>query len=204
MKQGLSKREKILILVAVVVVLIYGAFQFGITPVYNKYSEKQLKYEDLSYEKKLLDEKLKNRYDIRENYTNSEENFIEIKEQYPNIMSNEEIDRVLTGICLQNKLNPTLLGISDGTASGKTLGQQASKKEETQKTSFFTVVTATMNLRGDYASLKGLINTVNEIAYIRISRVSFSFDREGTGASASNISVFFEVTMLNNVEDSEE
>ena len=55
MKQGLSKREKILIVLLAVIALVYGTFQFGISPAYRSYNEKKEELENVTYEKKLID-----------------------------------------------------------------------------------------------------------------------------------------------------
>jgi|GEM_PF-2213548 len=112
MNQGLSKREKILIFIAVIVVLVFVAFQFLIMPSYNRYTAKLDEYNNLDYEKELLDMKFQSEELTRNNYIDFEQDFMEIKERYPAVMSNEELDRMMTGLCLENKLNPVMLEIS--------------------------------------------------------------------------------------------
>jgi len=212
MNQGLSKRERILIFIAAIVVLVFVAFQFFIMPAYNKYTAKLDEYDNLSYEKELLDMEFRSEELTRNNYIDFEKEFIEIKERYPVVMSNEELDRMMTGLCLENKLNPVMLEISvEETAEEETEvqteEQPESAEEETDSTEDetdsaeeqavpFVVATVKMNLGGDYNSMKGLIDTVENIDYIQITQISYAKEKDTSTPSDSNISVIFEVTML--------
>ena len=208
MNQELSKREKILIFIAVIVVLVFVAFQFFIMPVYSKYTAKSDEYYNLSYEKEQLDMKIQSEELTRNNYIDLEKDFMEIKESYPAVMSNEELDRMITGLCLENKLNPVMLEISvEETAEEGTEAQTESAEEETDSAEEqtdsaeeqkvpFVVATVTMNLSGDYNSMKGLIDTVEGIDYIQITQISYAKEKDTGTPSDSNISVIFEVTML--------
>jgi len=208
MNQELSKREKILIFIAVIVVLVFVAFQFFIMPVYSKYTAKSDEYDNLSYEKEQLDMKIRSEELTRNNYIDLENDFMEIKESYPAVMSNEELDRMMTGLCLENKLNPVKLEISvEETAEEGTEAQTESAGEETDSTEDetdsaeeqavpFVVATVKMNLGGDYNSMKGLIDTVEGKDYIQITQISYAKEKDTSTPSDSNISVIFEVTML--------
>ena len=212
MNQGLSKRERILIFIAAIVVLVFVAFQFFIMPAYNKYTAKLDEYDNLSYEKELLDMEFRSEELTRNNYIDFEKEFIEIKERYPVVMSNEELDRMMTGLCLENKLNPVMLEISvEETAEEETEvqteEQPESAEEETDSAEEqtdsaeeqkvpFVVATVTMNLSGDYNSMKGLIDTMEGIDYIQITQISYAKEKDTGTPSDSNISVIFEVTML--------
>lgn len=192
MKTGLSKREKYLVIAAAAVVLIYIGIQFGIIPAYNYYQDGLETLDVVSTEKTLMDMKLANEASTRSGYENAVSKFEDITERYPAVMPNEKVDRILTGLCLESGLSPVMLGIDVSTAPA----QAEAGGDEEETTEAFRVVTATMNLSGSYDNLKRLINAVERIEYIRFTRVSYTENVENDRAGVSNISVLFEVTML--------
>lgn len=213
MKTGFTKREKIMIMGASIFILVFLSFQYVIKPLNNQYIEKSEEYENLDVEKTLLDVALGNETAAYSNHENAEKTFNEIKTRYPLLMPNEKLDRILTEICLDNKLTPVTLGISDAVGFVPEKTEEENSSEETQKqdsaeepedaivkSPVFSVVTATMTLKGDYNSLKSLIAAIDKMDYIRISRLSFSLSKDINNTDMPNVSVFFEITMLNDMQ----
>lgn len=202
MKTALTNREKALLFIAAIVGVVFLAFNFLIMPTYDLYTGMLDEYDALTAEKMLLEIKLQNEESTRTGHDNAENAYNEAVRPYPAVMPNEEVDRILTGICLKNNLAPVMLGLSDAKAFGTDEKNGSSNPEdgEAQNPPVFVVVTANMVLIGDYDSLKNLINTVDSMSYIRISRVSYSNNLKEDEPAQSNISVFFEVTMLNDTQ----
>ncbi|MGL4789807.1 MAG: hypothetical protein ACRCW1_00240, partial [Anaerotignaceae bacterium] len=118
----------------------------------------------------------------------------DIRNRYPQEMPNEEVDKLLTGICLENRLYPTMLGISDIKRT-----QFSGETEDVAllaNAPHFAVITVAMNVNGDYESLKSLINHVERIEYIRISGLTYAKNQSQQGTE-EKFSLKFEVTLLN-------
>ena len=78
MKQGLTKREKILIFSAVLIVLIYLAFQFGFIPLSSYYTDALTERDHLSEEKATIENNIANKSSISEANKNANRKFDEI------------------------------------------------------------------------------------------------------------------------------
>ncbi len=225
MKFSISKREKILIFAASILIIVLVMFQFVITPLYNGYTKKQNELNDLTAEMTALDEKLANEKASRQRLNKANETYKDIIKRYPLLMPNEDIDRLLTGICVENKLNPIMLGMTavtseaspssttedttkaqpsntttdqttDTTDTSQTEGATDTEVQEpTKPQPTFTVVSAAMTLKGDYNSLKSLITHTEKLEYIRINHLSFADQATDT---APSISIVFEISMITN------
>lgn len=212
MKTGLNKREKIMILGAAIFVLIFLSFNYMIIPLNKQYIQKTEEYDSLDMERELVESKFNNEALTYVGHQRGEEAFNEIKKDYPFVMPNEQLDSILTKICLDNRLTPVTLGISDAEdfvlkkpdeeteeeVEEENIPNESEESEETAPPSALLVVTATMTLRGEYNSIKNLIDEIDKIDYIRISRLTFSLNNDTPTTNMPNISIFFEITMLNN------
>ena len=196
MKITLTKREKILLFSAVLLVFVYLAFQFGFLPLYERYSEAQSVHERLSEVRATGDRNIANRNAIIEANNNAHIRLEGLLRDYPLLVPNEEVDTTLTHLCLRNMLRPSMLRITrppphePGSQSGPN-GDDAQNNEPP----VFTVITAAMNVSGTYASLMNLFDEVDTMPYIRITNVSYSESRDES--DDASISLTFELTYIN-------
>jgi hypothetical protein len=192
MKLEMSKRERILILIALALLITFVSVRFIIMPLRDGYTAMLEEYEALTMEKQLLDLKLMNEETTRMGYENARSSFEDMKNRYPPFMSNADIDRELTGMCVRNRLNPISLSIIERT------GLSTSAEDESYPV---YVVTASMTMNGGYDSINNLISAAEATEHIRITRLSFSFDIDMNAAGRPNAALLFEVTMLGELED---
>lgn len=206
MKTLLSKRERILLLAMAAVVIIYVGLQFFIIPYYNDYTDKQEQYEQLLFDKGAMEAKLGNDAAIRLNNKETENEINELKSVYPTSLTSSEADQIISGLCRKSGLSPVSLGMSDAknyeAASGKEQnsngdGEQGAKSARSPA---FSVITANMTMSGSYDSLMNLLDMAEELEYIRISKVAYTESRDSGKTGASNISVTFEISMLNEMQ----
>jgi len=197
MKTGLKKREKILVFIAVVVGLISLTSTYVISPMYSLYGEKQAEYDRLTHEQFQLETKFANEAVYRQSNDDARSGFDKITRRYPQIMPNDEIDNLLTGLCLRNDLKPTSLRLSDAAA----YTVQGEPDTEEGLVPAFSTVSADMTLQGSYDSLISLIGAVARYDYIRITGVRYTQPRILREIiDIPDIAVSFEVTMMNPVE----
>lgn len=207
MSQGLSKSEKRMIFIGALVILCFVAFQFLINPMYKSISVLEEEYGALVSQKEYLEAKIQNEPIARAAHESAVEALEGVKARYPEALPNEEIDKLLSSMCLENNLYPVRLGISAGEIRKKAPveSEDGSVVEpEVEQAPAYTTVMALMELDGDYDSLKGLVSEVEKTDYIRITKLTYSSlpDDSGTDNQMSaGISVQFEITMLNNTQD---
>lgn len=190
MKPGLSKRERYLLIMAAAALILFVGIQYGITRSYNAYQTALEMHENLRMEKVLMESKLAAENETYENNAEAIARFEEVADRIPQVMPNELIHRMLTELCVQCDVTPMMLGIS-GNENKKTSGS-----EDASEAAFVTV-TANMSLSGDYAAINKLIKEVSEIEYITMNKISFANNLNEVRFGSSNISVMFEVLMLN-------
>jgi len=160
MKQGLTKREKLMLLIAGLLLLMYFAFQFGFVPLYNSYQEAVIERDRLHSERLALELSILNLNSIIEANKAANNEFDEITKDYPLLIPNEEIDSLLTNLILSSGLSPRTLNIFTAPADADSI--------------LFTIINVSMSVEGSYVSLLRLLDEVAKIPNISISTMSFS------------------------------
>jgi hypothetical protein len=196
MKHGLSKREKTLLFCVGLIALVYISFQFGIYPLYTRYIAGQDEQARLADEITFFEINLTNELAIRGGNRAAHEEFEALKQAFPPRMPNEAIDSILTGMCLRNGLSPTMLRITEVDAPQESPAPNSSGEQEAA-VPIFVIVTANMNLAGEYSALVDLLDEVESIEHIRLTQVSYSEPSRIVSQGSANISLVFELTMLN-------
>jgi hypothetical protein len=223
----LTTREKTLLFVTLLVAAIALTIQFAIIPMYNAYSEKTDLHDRLLDRRSDLDAKLAREPAVVREYNRSLDLFAELGTVYPETVPNEDIDRLITRLIVSNGFVPMSLQIGAPTAltiRGADIEAPQETEEAEQRTmsalttmrearsggspppaqpagdstrAALLIVPVSMNIEGDYPSLKRLIAELNRTDYIRLTRVSYNIDA-GAGLNATNIfAIAFEITMLN-------
>jgi len=163
MKQGLTKREKLFLLIAGLLLLMYLAFQFGFVPLYNKYSELKAERDLLNAQRVELELKILNLQSIEEANNIANDEFAEITKDYPLLITNEEIDTVLTNLILSTGMSITSVRFFTPPSDDDSV--------------LFTIVGATMSVQGSYVSLLQLLDEVETIPNMSITTMTFSESR---------------------------
>ena len=190
MKQGLSKREKILLFSAGLLVLFYLSVQFAIIPLANRYRDGVQDRNTLSIEERHVRTEIANKQSTEQANIEAKTKFEAIKQEYPLLVPNEEVVTILTNLCLKNALSPSRLSIITPTAPSR-----SGNGPETPG-SLFTIITASTNLTGTYSSLTRLLDEVDTMQYIRITNLGYSASRQADD-DISSITLSFELTFIN-------
>ena len=213
-KKGLSRREKVLL----IVMLVFGSFalmtMFVILPLYNQLNDMNTEYGYLETERMQTEVKLAAEAVARDNYTNVYNALILNSERFLNPSLSNEIGRMLTSLCERYGLQPISQQLSapkdfvpagaggSGNVSGSNSGSNSSNNSGNSSGnnsgdgSVFLIVSASMAVKGTYDELKDLLDAVENIEYFRVTRVSFSRNTTDTELPLDRISLNFEVTML--------
>jgi hypothetical protein len=180
MKTGLKKREKFLLFIAFAVGLISLTATYVITPMYNSFGDKQEQLEALMLEKMMLDLKIAGEQTYLQANMAAHEAYDEIARKYRLNMPNNEIDRIITDLCVRQNFNRPSLRFG---ASQEPYGYA------------FTVVPASLSLFGTYSGLLSLIDEVGRVDYLRLSHVGYVATKGDERRPPYTVT--FEVTMMN-------
>jgi len=190
-KSGLNKREKTLIFIALLLLLIYLVIQFAIYPLFNRYVDSVQERIYLTTEKAQVEADIANLASIEEANTVANEKFERIVQEYPLLIPNEEIDRILTDMCISNGLKPTALRFTDSFG----VPNSSDQKDDQY---LFTVVVASMSMTGRYDSMVKLIDDVADSQFINISNLGYTVNNSTSGdEETANITMAFELTFIN-------
>jgi len=176
MIQGLSKREKILLFAAGLVVVFYLSIQFVILPLATRYVTSLDERNHLREEQARVDADIAQKPAIESENAEANRRFTELKQEYPLLVPNEEVVTTLTNLCILNGLSPSMLNITSKPPAAST-GEDGSESEETD-VSQFTIIEATVNVSGSYESLTKLLDEVDTKQYIRIATMSYTVNSQ--------------------------
>ena len=198
MIQGLSKREKILLFAAGLVVILYLSVQFVILPLATRYVSSLSERDHLRTEQAKIDADINNKAAIENENREANQRFEAIKKEYPLLVPNEEVATILTNLCITNGLSPSMLSISPP----PTATTQTTQEGEEQSESLFTIITATINVSGTYNSLTRLLDEVDEKQFIRITNMTYREQRQQNDDAINvlpetDVTLNFELTFVN-------
>ena len=193
MTKGITKREKILIFSAGLLALFYLVFQFGFLPMHARYAEAQAERERLAEEKEKVEANIIHEPSIIDANKDARDRYDQIKRDFPLLAEDEEIDAVLTDLCVSNNLIPTSLSIDRPDA---VTPQETQNEEQDAGEPLFTVISVKMNVTGNIPSLIGLLDDLEQLPYIRLANVSYSEGR-AEEVIRGNIQLTFELTYIN-------
>jgi len=197
-KKTLTKREQTMMLALVIIAVFAVMILYVIIPSYNRLVDKQDELSALEYERTNIVAAIAAEQYIRENHSAAvAQHRVNSSGLLAESMTNE-IGRMLTSLCERHGLQPIdqnlmrpvdfFIDEDDGTSTGDNdVGRE--------KDTVFLVITATMTLQGEYGNLMQLLDTVEGIEYIRISRVTYVRSQD-SNLRPDRMVVQFEVTML--------
>ncbi|MCL2069066.1 MAG: hypothetical protein FWH00_04120 [Oscillospiraceae bacterium] len=198
MKAGMSKREKILIFIAITVGLVMLAYTYVLLPMYLGYARLQEDLDSAIHERTMLEAMFQTEDALIRHNDIALGDFEEITAKYPPVMLNNQIDDILTDMCVRYNFTPVLLTMP---AIPIPLMHGTSEGDEPA----FGVIPAEMRLIPTYSAysyndLLSLINEIERYDYIRITALRYErHDRPqilGDLTFRDEIKITFEVTML--------
>ncbi|MCL2424792.1 MAG: hypothetical protein FWD05_00475 [Oscillospiraceae bacterium] len=194
-KRGLSKRERILFFIALLLLLTYLTVQFAIYPLFSKYIDGTQERNQLITERAQVEADLLNAAEIEERNMAAIVKYEQILQGYPAFIPNEEIDRILTDLCITNGLKPTALRFTNSFGAPQPGDDSDDQLEDSY---LFTVVVATMNMTGNYSSLVELVDDITEMQFIHITNLGYSVNNNSISEDENaNITMAFELTFTN-------
>jgi len=189
-KKGLTKREKVMLLLLLVVGLFAIMVMYVIIPLYNSLEEKRAELINLQLEQSRVQAVMASEGNIGNNRNDVVNRFEFESNRYLPDSHSSEIGRMLNQLCQRYDLRWVDQVINDP----KPFVMQNS--ENSAEDSIFLITSATMTTTGDFQRLKALLDAVEKIDYIRISSVSYVWNDDIEMPISDRIKIGFEVTML--------
>jgi hypothetical protein len=169
-------------------------------PLMAEYLDKSEQYDTLIVQTANIDSKLLTEVQIKANGEKVEVELEKIYKEYPYEIYNDEIDALLTGICLSNGLSPTALRLRAGEKFQEALADEfeiKSSKDELEGEVFvpdFRSVQAMMQLEGNYTNFQKLLKQISGTPNIRV--LQFKCRSEGTTEfNPTEYEIEFEIIM---------
>lgn len=213
----LTDREKSLLYILAIMLILLVGVKYIITPTYAKMAE--LKIQSEAVQMKEADT-LATIEGLEATKLETERLMIQIRENSKNIsvfLNDEGVDNLITKLCIENNLKPVALAIeSDPYAKfdiEKMPEKQAASEEalpvdETATTEALAVEPAAINytrtanvnliIQGSKQSMLGFIDKINSVPYLLVESFTSSFsDISGTLLGEQTHSVRIKINMLN-------
>ncbi|MCL2079531.1 MAG: hypothetical protein FWH17_06765 [Oscillospiraceae bacterium] len=195
-KKVFTKREKTLLFGLMCIGILTIMLQFVLVPLYNWMSDSTEEYNALAVEKSQMELALATETDIRARHAEAVSYYDDIHIIYSSESLSSDIGLMLTKLVESHDLLP----ISQTIQNPVNLTVPDADGEESTGDPIFNTVSVTMVVLGDYDAHKSLLDEVEDIEYIRISSVGFSFAEDDSGRHVSGrTTIRFEVLML--IED---
>ena len=185
----LTKREKKLLMIVAVVGPLLLMVQFVILPLNDELADKSAELVRLTDERMDIEMTIAQEPLLRIDFDDAIVGYRELRDTLLSEYLSNEVGREITTlveghgfIALSQDITPHENFIREGiTASSAAI----------------TTTTITQTIRGPYDNLTSLMDSVEEISYVRITRVAFNFEEDEDGHAATDtITVTFEITML--------
>jgi len=187
MKLVITKREKIMLFVVGLIVIVFLAVQFAIVPLSTKYTEGLNERARLQGEIDLHKMEAATIPMLRDRNAETHRRYAELISGYPVIIDNEELDFMLTSLSNEYNLRPASLQISPRPPRPPVPEDGTALQE-------LTKATVQMNVVGNYRSLLRLLDEVSNTTYMRLTNVSYTENTQQP--DLSRISVTYEITFL--------
>ena len=188
-KKSLTKREKVMLIGAGFAGALILMVQFVILPLNTQLEEKRAELAQLEMESAQLQIALSTEAATREEHALAIEEYEGRRTMFLSESLNSVIGRTLTMLVEAHEL----VAISQ-TLSNPTL---FTTEEIDESRAALSSISVAMSISGAYNDLKRLLDTVERVPYLRMSRVSFGILSDTDGQVVTDrMTISFEVSML--------
>lgn len=166
----LSKREKRLLYILACFLIIIAGWFFLIIPSLDKQTLLNQQYETVLMDNYAKQSELDKYLAAPDELKIKQESLKEIIEKYNPVMTNENIDKLLTSAFLSNGLKPISLNISE-------VKPASSSSDESVETSYVTQATISVSVSGTLVQITNTVNSLHEMKGVEVSTFTYT---EGT------------------------
>lgn len=162
----LKPSDVILLKLLACVLIIFFAFRFFVFPGIEKHQNLTSQKDTLTYQKEEMQQTISSKAATEQLIEKQKENLAESAEGFYEVMENQQLDELLTGLALQHNLFPVSLNISQpvaGVPGAYQSGTTDSDSANTESNSFIqylSTVTVSVTLQGTETQICELIDDV--------------------------------------------
>lgn len=197
----LTKREKLLLYILLCIVIVVGGFYFLVSPALNRQLEAREALNLKQTEQLQAEQAIATIVRSKEALDKVQNEIKVLEGKYLSEADNEQIDTLITNLCIAHGLTPTQLSMTDRQALAlPKYGESAEETAAAQGTEGSTqqspvqVMSITIATKGNLSALTSLADAIKDIPYLQINAASAS---EPSGSTykdgALDITVDFEV-----------
>lgn len=162
----LKPSDVILLKLLACVLIIFFAFRFFVFPGIEKHQNLTSQKDTLTYQKEEMQQTISSKAATEQLIEKQKENLAESAEGFYEVMENQQLDELITGLALQHNLFPVSLNISQpvaGVPGAYQSGTTSSDSANTESNSFvqyLSTVTVSVTLQGTETQICELIDDV--------------------------------------------
>ena len=194
----LTEREKKLIYILVLFLLVIGGWFLVIKPSLKNYNQAKLNKANRAAELTKLKDELKDYQQADGQLAILDQNYQVIIDKYNGVYTNDEIDDLITKQIMASGLTPASLNISEGNtveqnSSNSTTNKQ---KEVSTKTTSSNIITKTVTttVQGNLNGVGNLLDKVKTMKGVSVSSMNYS-DKQDSSSQSTNINSY-DITFL--------
>jgi len=188
----LTKREKILINLLIIVVVLYASLNFLILPAFNNLNDIKTQKENASISKFEMQSKINNLEAMQNNTIKTQNEIKVLLDGFDLMAPNEQVERKISDILLANNFTINKLTINDADKAFPQLENGDATKEYIKKKYVISEIYGSVN------NLTNIMDYVNNLKSIRISYLNLEGNFNDLNQNI-NISIEFEVFMYENI-----
>lgn len=191
----LTKREKVLLYVLFVMLILYGIGMFVVKPLFDRNSELENTLFELELEEFEVKSGIINYDRYKQEIESIEEEVDEFLSRINPVLNNQDIDAFVTEIAIRNNLVPKSISINDPVTKEIFPYMQGDKKEEAVSVLASKV---SIRLEGMMESFENLLDLFLQTGSIKIENCNILSGEGGSlGEDASTITIImtFEIYM---------
>lgn len=203
----LTNREKILLYILVcVIILVVGIFLL-IMPAINNHNTLKSEKEAAQLELAAVEKNKVDYSDLDKNIKKVSTDLSEIKKKFYTSMKKEDIDKLITNLCITEGLDPVSLTISDKSSetivsyseylknssesTKSTSLADKNKEEKTDETLSLNMYQVDLTVKGKIAYLQTLVNDVKDLKTIKVSEVNYADQTEDDKEMKISFKLYF-------------
>lgn len=162
----LKPSDVILLKLLACVLIIFFSFRFFVFPGIEKHQDLISQKDTLTYQKEEMQQTISSKAATEQLIEKQKDNLSESAEGFYEVMENQQLDELLTGLALQHNLFPVSLNISQavaGVPGAYQSGTTSSDSTNTESNSFIqylSTVTVSVTLQGTETQICELIDDV--------------------------------------------
>lgn len=199
MNYKLSKREKTLMYILLLLVIVLSGWFLMVEPSLSEYNQKQTILSEKQMQLSTLKATYADYVDAPAKAVDESAKYLTNKENFYQSMTNEDIDKLMTRMALLHSLKPLSLSIGQSEAANITsyvnsLDEDKNSTSDNEEDTLINKVEISMSLAGDLYNAFALADDIKDSTSMRLKNYSYV---RGETVQDSSMVLVFDIYMIN-------